>query len=288
MRIRPPRRRAAIWVVAGLFAVLVLAVVAAPVLAGYHPTATSDAKLLGPSASHLFGTDELGRDVFSRTVFGGRSSLLSAAIAVLMATVVGMLLGLVAGYAPRVISGVIMRLMDIILGFPALLLALLVLATVGPGLFPEAIAISISFVPILTRIVYSSSLSAREEGYVIAARVSGVPAWTIVRRHIAPALRTEVLVIMTSAFGWAILLDSTLSYLGLGQQPPTPDWGADLSSGQSYLIDGWWISVAPGAAITVAVLLVNLLGDQLATRTGAPARDVNMAPAAAAPTTEAA
>ncbi len=290
--VRPRLRRGgrvAVGVTAVLLGLLVLAVLLAPVLSGYDPTATSPAKLLGPSAGHLLGTDQLGRDVFSRTLYGGRTSLESAVVAVLMATLAGLLLGLVAGYAPRLVSGLIMRFMDIILGFPALLLALLVLATVGAGLLPEAIAISISFVPIFTRVVYSSSLSIREEGYVTAARVAGVTPWTIVSRHIAPAVRTEVLVIMTSAFGWAILLDSTLSFLGLGQQPPTPNWGADLSNGQSYLVDGWWISVAPGVAITVAVLLVNLLGDQLATRTGVgAAAPASVTVATTGPATEAA
>lgn len=266
--IRLPRTPLASLVIAVLLGILVLAVVCAPLLSGYGPTTTSDARLVGPSMGHLFGTDQLGRDVFSRTLYGGRSSLFSAVIAVLMATGAGLLLGLVAGYAPRGVSGLIMRAMDIILGFPALLLALLVLATVGIGVFPEAVAVSISFVPIFTRVVYSSSLSARAEGYVTAARVAGVTPLVIVGRHIFPAVRTELLVIMTSAFGWSILLDSTLSFLGLGAQPPNPDWGADLSNGQSYLADAWWISVAPGAAITLAVLLVNLLGDQLATRTG--------------------
>jgi peptide/nickel transport system permease protein len=162
------------------------------------------------------------------------------------------------------VSGLIMRVMDIVLGFPALLLALLVLATAGGGMLPEAIAISISFVPVFTRVVYLSSLSIKQEGYVTAARVSGLRAGAIMRKHILPGVRAEVVVIMTSAFGWAILLASTLSFLGLGAQPPTPDWGADLNAGQSYLVSGWWISVAPGLAITISILLVNLLGDQLA------------------------
>jgi peptide/nickel transport system permease protein len=267
---RSPIRRpgsALTWTIAILLGLLVLAVLLSPALAGYRPTATSPVRLAAPSLHHLFGTDQLGRDVFSRTLYGGRTSIASAALAVVGATAAGLLLGLIAGYSPRAISATIMRAMDILLGFPALLLALLVLTVAGAGLLPEAFAISISFVPIFTRVVYTSSLSIREEGYVTAARVAGVGPWTIVGRHIAPAVRAEVLVIMTSAFGWAILLDSTLSFLGLGQQPPEPDWGADLSNGQSYLADGWWISVAPGAAITLAVLLVNLLGDQLSVRT---------------------
>jgi ABC-type dipeptide/oligopeptide/nickel transport system permease subunit len=268
-RRRRAHARGAGLVIGGLLAVIVLAVALAPLLTSHSPTDTSGDLLVGPGGAHLFGTDQLGRDVFSRTLYGGRSSLLAAVISVAMATVAGMVLGLVAGYSPPVISTMIMRAMDIVLGFPALLLALLILATVGSGLWPEAIAISISFVPIFTRVVYSSSISVREEGYVTAARVMGVRALTIVGRHIAPGVRTEVLVIMTSAFGWSILLNCTLSFLGLGAQPPDPDWGADLSNGQSYLVDGWWISVAPGAAITLTVLLVNLLGDHLATSLGA-------------------
>jgi peptide/nickel transport system permease protein len=266
---RPTGRRARLtpgtWVIIGLLLVIALTALLAPWISPYSPTAVSAAHLVGPSGQHWFGTDNLGRDVFSRTLWGGRVSLLSAALAVVMATVVGTALGLIAGYSHR---SVIMRVMDIVLGFPALLLALLVLATAGGGMLPEAIAISIAFVPVFTRVVYLSSLSIKQEGYVTAARVSALRAETIMRKHILPGVRAEVIVIMTSAFGWAILLASTLSFLGLGVQPPTPDWGADLNAGQSYLVDGWWISVAPGAAITLTILLVNLLGDHLAGGTG--------------------
>jgi peptide/nickel transport system permease protein len=269
---RPTGQRARLtpgtWVIIGLLLVIAVTAVLAPWISPYSPTATSPAHLAGPSAQHWFGTDELGRDIFSRTLWGGRVTLLSAALAVLMATVAGTALGLVAGYSHRLVSSTIMRVMDVLLGFPALLLALLVLATAGGGSLPEAIAISISFVPVFTRVVYLSSLSIKQEGYVTAARVAGLRSGTIMRKHILPGVWPEVVVIMTSAFGWAILLASTLSFLGLGVQPPTPDWGADLSAGQSYLVDGWWISVAPGAAITLAILLVNLLGDHLAGGTG--------------------
>jgi peptide/nickel transport system permease protein len=260
------------WVILGLLLVIVLATILAPWISPYSPTAVSPAQLAPPSAQHWLGTDNLGRDVFSRTLWGGRISLVSAALALLMSSVAGTALGLIAGYSPPLVSSLIMRVMDIVLGFPALLLALLVLATAGGGLLPEAIAIGISFVPIFTRVVYLSSLSIKQEGYVTAARVAGLRAGTIMRRHILPGVWAETIVIMTSAFGWAILLASTLSFLGLGAQPPTPDWGADLNAGQSYLVDGWWISVAPGAAITLSILLVNLLGDHLAGRGGGAGR----------------
>ncbi|HSZ38584.1 MAG TPA: ABC transporter permease [Trebonia sp.] len=271
---RPPRLGTGTWVIIALLLIIVLATILAPWISPYSPTAVSSAHLVGPGAQHLFGTDDLGRDVFSRTLWGGRVSLVSAALAVLMATIAGTALGLIAGYSHWLISSLIMRIMDIVLGFPALLLALLVLATAGGGTLPEAIAISIAFVPVFTRVVYLSSLSIKQEGYVTAARVAGLRAAAIMRKHILPAVQAEVLVIMTSAFGWAILLASTLSFLGLGAQPPTPDWGADLNAGQSYLVDGWWISLAPGIAITITILLVNLLGDQLAggTRRGAVRR----------------
>jgi peptide/nickel transport system permease protein len=267
---RSPRLTAATWIIAGLLLVIVLSAVLAPWISPYSPTAVSPAHLAGPSGRHWFGTDELGRDVFSRTLWGGRVTLVSAALAVLMASVAGTALGLIAGYSHWLVSSVIMRVMDIVLGFPALLLALLVLVTAGGGMLPEAIAISISFVPVFTRVVYLSSLSIKQEGYVTAARISALRAGTIMRKHILPGVRAEVIVILTSAFGWAILLASTLSFLGLGAQPPTPDWGADLNSGQSYLVSGWWISVAPGVAITLSILLVNLLGDQLTGGTSRP------------------
>jgi peptide/nickel transport system permease protein len=269
---RPTGQRARLtpgtWGIIGLLLIIALTAVLAPWISPYSPTATSSAQLVSPSAQHWFGTDQLGRDIFSRTLWGGRVTLLSAALAVLMGTVAGTALGLIAGYSHRLVSSTIMRVMDILLGFPALLLALLVLATAGGGMLPEAIAISISFVPVFTRVVYLSSLSIKQEGYVTAARVSGLRAGTIMRKHILPGVWPEVVVIMTSAFGWAVLLASTLSFLGLGVQPPTPDWGADLNAGQSYLVNGWWISVAPGAVITLSILLVNLLGDHLAGGTG--------------------
>jgi len=262
-RTRRARGSRGTWVIGGLLAVIVLAVVAAPIIAPDNPTATTSAILVPPGAGHLLGTDQLGRDVLSRTLYGGRSTLTSAVLAVVMSTLLGTALGLLAGYSSSLASSLIMRVMDVILGFPALLLALLVLAITGGGMFPEAIAIAISFVPVFTRVVYLSTLSLREEGYVTAAKVAGVRDLTILRRHILPGVRSEVTVIATSAFGWAILLGATLSFLGLGAQPPTPDWGADLSAGQSYLATGWWMSVAPGVAITLTVLLVNLLGDRL-------------------------
>lgn len=255
-------------IVGGLLVIVVLAVIFAPLLTPYSPTEVTDAILAPPSLAHPFGTDNLGHDVFSRTLYGGRNSLLTAALSVVLATAAGLVLGLVAGYGPRGVSAVIMRMMDVVLGFPALLLALLILAAVGAGLLPTSVAVAIGFLPIFTRVVYSSTMRAREEGYVIAARVVGVRAITIVRRHVTPAVRNEVLVIMTSAVGWSILLDSALSFLGLGAQPPNPDWGADLNNGQGYLQNGWWMSVAPGLAITLTVLLVNMLGDLLTTETG--------------------
>jgi ABC-type dipeptide/oligopeptide/nickel transport system permease subunit len=255
------------WVIIGLLLIIALTAVLAPWISPYSPTATSATQLAGPSAQHWFGTDQLGRDTFSRTLWGGRSSLLLAVLSVFIGTTVGTSLGLIAGYSHRLVSSTIMRVIDILLGFPALLLALLILAAVGNGTLPEAIAISIAFIPIFTRVVYLSSLSIKQEGYVSAARVAGLRAGTIMRKHILPGVWSEIAVMITSAFGWAILLASTLSFLGLGVQPPTPDWGADLSAAQSYLVDGWWTSVAPGAAITLTILLVNLLGDQLANGT---------------------
>lgn len=262
-RIRQQRRGVYFWVLLSLLAVIGLLSVLAPVFSPYSPTKPSSDLLLPPSSAHWFGTDQLGFDVFSRTLWGGRSALLSASLAVGMATVAGAALGLAAGYGTRLLSMLIMRAMDILLGFPALLLALLLVATAGASLLSLSVAISIAFVPIFTRIVYSSSLSIRAEGYVMSARVSGTPTVVIMIRHILPGVRSELVVVMTSSFGWALLLSSTLSFLGLGVKPPAPDWGSDLSTGQSYLIDAWWMSVAPGVAITVCVLLVNLLGDQL-------------------------
>jgi peptide/nickel transport system permease protein len=245
-----------------LLAIAVIAV-AAPLIAPHDPVELTSDRLVEPSSAHLFGTDEFGRDVLSRTIWGARPTLVAALTGVLIATVGGIPLGLIAGYAGRRTSAVIMRLMDILLAFPGLLLALAVVTVIGTGAFKISVAVGISFVPVFARVIYSSTLAARREDYVAAARAAGVGHFAIMTRHIGRNVGTQIVVLVSSAIGWAILTAATLNFLGFGVQLPEPDWGADLAHGKNYLATGWWISMFPGLAITLVILVSNYAGDQI-------------------------
>lgn len=254
------------WFFLACIAVLLaiaVAAVAAPVVAPYDPVAMSSDRLAPPSSEHLFGTDQFGRDVFSRVIWGARPTLIAALAGVLIATVGGIPLGLIAGYSGRWFSGVIMRAMDILLAFPGLLLALAVVAVIGTGALKVTIAVGVSFIPIFARVIYASTLAARREDYVAAARVVGASHLAILTRHIGRNVGTQIVVLVSSAIGWAILTAATLNFLGFGVQLPQPDWGADLAYGKDWLNGGWWISMFPGLAITVVILASNYAGDQI-------------------------
>ncbi|MBM4465382.1 MAG: ABC transporter permease [Chloroflexi bacterium] len=245
-------------------AILATAAISAPILAPYHPLAVAvDAQLLPPSSEHWAGTDLFGRDIFSRLLFGARVSLLVGVVAVVIASVPGLVLGLIAGYNGRWIDGLIMRVMDMMLAFPGILLALSIVALLGPGLPNAMIAVGIAGIPNYTRLVRGSVLVTKRKSFVRAARAVGCPSWRIVLRHILPDIFAPVLVLATLDLAWAILSASSLSFLGLGAQPPAPEWGAMLSEGRGYLRQAPWITAAPGLAIMLTVLSVNLLGDGL-------------------------
>lgn len=245
-------------VVGGL---LVLLAVFAPLLTPADPTSIVAAPRLAPSAAHLFGTDQLGRDVVSRTIYGARQTLTTAVLSTLFAASIGIPLGVFAGYMARWRGATIMRLMDILLAFPGLLLALVVVTVLGPGQGTVVVAVGISFTPIFARVVFGSTQAVRSQDFIAAARVVGCSPGRIMTRHVFPMLASEVLVLVSSAIGWTTLLAATLNFLGFGIQPPTADWGADLAAGKQYLADAWWISAAPGLAITVTILVSNYIGD---------------------------
>jgi peptide/nickel transport system permease protein len=251
-------------VAAVLSLLLVLIALLAPLLPVPSPVNLIAAARLPPSAHHLLGTDELGRDVLSRTVWGARHTLLTAALSTALAAVLGIPLGVLAGYLARWPSGIIMRVMDVLLAFPGLLLALVVVTILGPGVSTVVLAVGISFTPVFARVGYGPVRSIRAQDYVAAARAVGCSPLRIIRRHVLPVLASELIVVVSSAIGWTTLLAATLDFLGFGIRPPTPDWGADLSAGVQYLNQAWWISAAPGVAITVTILLANYLGDFLA------------------------
>jgi peptide/nickel transport system permease protein len=250
----------------GLTLVLLLFSVAvfAPFLAGVAPDQQSwRQRLAPPSTEHWFGTDEFGRSVYARVVYGARISLLTGLIPVAVAAVVGTLIGLAAGFYRDWLDNLLMRLMDILLAFPSLLLALAVVGTLGPGLINAVIALSIVNIPQYARIVRSVVLSAREEDFVQAAQALGASDFRRLFKHIFPTTLGPLTVQATLGIGFAILGMAGLSFLGLGVQPPAPDWGEMLARARRFLPDAVWLAVYPGLAISVTVLGFNLLGDGL-------------------------
>lgn len=259
-RIRRNLGRAAL--VAATAVVIVL--LAAPgVIAHVSPTATGNDILAAPGSGHWFGTDQLGRDVFSRTVYGARPVLAATLLGVILATVAGVTIGIAAGTAPRWLNTVIMRVVDVLLALPVLLIALILISTAGSGVRSIVLAIGIAFTPGFARVVEASVRSLRSAEYVQAARVFGSTGVRTSVRHLLPNLMTEVVVLGTSAIGWAVLTATTLSFLGLGVQLPQPDWGSDLAAGATNLATSWWLSTFPGLAITVTILSANFIGDYL-------------------------
>ena len=243
---------------------MILLAVFAPMIAPYDPIAQdSSAIRAAPSAKHLFGADNFGRDIFSRVLYGGRMSLPVGFVAVGITAVVGVALGLIAGYYGGRIDALVMRWVDLMLAFPGILLAMALVAILGTSLFNLMLAVGIASIPEYTRVVRGTVLSAREAEYVTAARVSGARDRAVVLRHILPNVLPPVIVLATLGIAGAIILGSTLSFLGLGIKPPTPEWGNMLSDGRSMMRHQWWVSFFPGLAIMLTVLAINLLGDGL-------------------------
>jgi peptide/nickel transport system permease protein len=251
-------------IVIGALILFIFALLTAPALLTHvSPTASDTAVLTPPSGAHWFGTDQLGRDVYSRTVYGAQPVLLASLLGVLLATVGGVAFGLLAGTAPRWLNAVLMRVIDVFLALPVLLIALILISTVGSGVPSIVIAIGIAFMPAFARIVETSVRRLRSAEFVLAAQLFGSSGWRTALRHLVPNLLTEVVVLASSAIGWAALTATTLSFLGLGVQLPQPDWGSDLAAGATYLATSWWLSGFPGLAITVLILLTNFAGDFL-------------------------
>ena len=243
---------------------ILVATIAPRVLAGLDPNSQDlAASLQYPGAEHFLGTDKLGRDVFSRIVFGAQPTLLGAVVVVLISGFIGIPLGLVAGYYGGRIDALIMRILDALLAFPALLLAILVVATFGRGLGTVVIALGVIYVPAMARLVRSVTLVQRSLAYVDAGRALGFSDGRILFRHILPNLVAAVVVQSTIDLAYAILDIAALSFLGLGQQPPDPDWGSMLSDGRAYLLQNAWPAMSAGLAIMFTVVSFNLVGDGL-------------------------
>jgi peptide/nickel transport system permease protein len=219
--------------------------------------------LAAPSLAHLFGTDELGRDQLARVIQGARTSLFIILPAAAIAAVVGSSLGLIAGYVGSALDNVVMRITDIFFAFPPVLLALAFVAGLGPGQTQLVIAIAVVYTPMFVRIARGPTLEIRERRFVAASVVSGGTARWIITRHILPNVAPYLIVQVTLTLAWALLTEASLSFLGLGVQPPLSDWGSMTNEGRDFLLLDPWLAVFPGAAIVIVVLSLNLLGDKL-------------------------
>jgi peptide/nickel transport system permease protein len=236
----------------------------APWVAPYDPTAQSwTAVRKAPSALHWFGTDEVGRDVLARVIYGARASLLAGVISVGIALSVGVPLGLIAGYAGGPLDALLSRITDAMLACPFLILAIALAAFLGPSLGNAMIAIGITTTPIFVRLTRGQVMAVKVEDYVEAARALGNPRWRIALVHILPNILPALLVQATLSIAAAIIAEASLSFLGLGQQPPAPSWGSMLNSAQRFLVNAPWMAVWPGLAIFLTVLSFNLVGDGL-------------------------
>jgi peptide/nickel transport system permease protein len=244
----------------GMFGIAIVA----PVIAPYDPVSLAPKnRLLPPSSMNWFGTDDGGRDIFSRVVFGARYSLLAAAVVLSLAVTFGTAVGLIAGFAGGKIDEALMRLTDMFLAFPALVLAMGISAALGASLANSMIAIAVVWWPWYARLVRGQTLRLRQEQFVDAARASGASDAQMILRHILPNCWTPIIVQVTLDVGYAILTTASLSFIGLGAQPPTPEWGAMVATGKDYILDQWWMSTFPGLAIFLAVMAFNLVGDGL-------------------------
>lgn len=246
-----------------ILALWVLLAVFAPLIAGYDPTEVSSGGRKAPSLAHPFGTDRLGRDVLSRVLFGARISLMVGIISTSIGLVAGTLLGLVSGYYGGAVDSVLMRFVDALLAFPGILLALVVIAAIGPSIINVMLAVGVSTIPTYARVVRGSVLGVKAMSYIEAARAIGNTNRRVMFRHILPNVAAPLLVLSTLQIGSAILVGSGLSFLGLGAQPPTPEWGLMTAEGRAFLDRAWWISTFPGLAILSAVVAINLMGDGL-------------------------
>lgn len=241
---------------------ILVAAVFAPLIAPYDPTAINFAdKLSPPGLAHLMGTNELGQDIFSQVLYGARTSLMVGVVVVALAIGIGTPIGLVAGYFGGRLDTALMRISDVFLAFPPLLLPIAITASLGTGLFNAMTALAISWFPWYSRIVRGAVIRVNSELYISAARAMGVGHIRIMLRHTLPNSLTPIIVQGSMDFGYAILAAASLSFIGIGAQPPTPEWGLMAAFSRNRLVDNWWTVAFPGLAIFVTVLAVNLVGD---------------------------
>ncbi len=248
---------------AGLVLLFALLAAAAPLIAPYNPLAQPAPRLLPPSPAHLLGTDEFGRDVLSRIIYGAQVSFQVGIVSVAIALLLGGTLGLTSGYYLGAVDALVMRLVDVMFAFPTVILIIAIAGVLGPSIGTAMLAIGIVYSPIFARVVRGPTLAVMRQQYVEGARAAGAGRWRIMLRYVLPNIAVAVIVQATLSFSTAILSEATLSFLGLGAQPPYPSWGTMLSAGRQYMELAPWLVLYPGLAIALAVLGVNLLGDAL-------------------------
>lgn len=264
LALRRLRRHKAAVVGGCILVISILSAIFAPLLASYDPIAMDlSAAVSPPSIQHFLGTDSYGRDVLSRILFGARVSLFIGLFSVGWAALVGVPVGLVAGYSGGVMGNLLMRVVDALLSFPPILLAIAISGSMGGGQGTVIFALGMIYVPVFARLVRGSTLSIREEVFVMAAESYGAPAVKILINHIMPNLVGILVVQFTIGFSSAIISEATLSFLGLGVPPPLPSWGRDLNDARGYLRDAWWLVMIPALTIVINVLGINFLGDGL-------------------------
>jgi peptide/nickel transport system permease protein len=257
-------RRPGALIGAVVIVVFVAVAITAPAIAPEDPNAIdTKARREAPTDAHLLGTDELGRDVLSRIIYGARVSLRVGLISIGIALTGGTILGVIAGYFGRWADTLIMRVTDVMLAFPGILLAIAIVAILGPVLFNLMVAVGIEAIPVYARTARASTLATRGQEFVVGARAAGAGHPRLLLRHILPNIVAPLIVLATIGVAGSILAAAGLSYLGLGAQPPTAEWGAMLSSARTYVRDAWWMATFPGVAIMLVVLALNLFGDGL-------------------------
>jgi peptide/nickel transport system permease protein len=249
---------------ASVLLIIIALAVLVPVISPYDPLeVTAAERLQPPSTLHIFGTDDFGRDVLTRVLYGAQLSLQVGLISVALASITGSILGILAGYYGGRLDSLIMRFIDVLLAFPSILLALAIVAILGRSLPNVMLAVGVSTIPLYTRVVRASTLSIKQVDFILAARAIGCPPWRIMASHILPNVIAPIIVVTTNGVAGAIISGAALGFLGLGALPPTPEWGIMLSEGRAYLRAASWVTTFPGLAIMVTVMAINLLGDGL-------------------------
>jgi ABC-type dipeptide/oligopeptide/nickel transport system permease subunit len=257
------RNRVAVIGLAGLLLVLIL-ILAAPIVSPFNPLKTDYTHMTdAPSLIHWWGTDDLGRDIFSRVIWGGRQTLGVGMLAVIVGLVSGTLIGLVAGYLGGWVDEIVQRIVDVMLAFPSILLMLSIVTILGRGLESIVLAVGLAYIPVTTRFSRGNVLSLKNREYIEAARALGATRWRIIFSHIFPNSLGSLIVFSSLLLGSSVLVTAGLNYIGVGARPPSPEWGAMLNYGRNFLLQAWWMSVFPGLAIFFVCICINMLGDGL-------------------------